>query len=141
MRPVALLPSLLVLACLHANTDLSETGATAITEASTTSSTGEQTSTTSTQTLTTEPEPCDDDPACGPGEDVETCPEQCSVCGDGQASGTEACDNGADNQTYWPQMPPDGACSEQCTSSLQWCGDGQPNGAEPCDNGTNSDAP
>ena len=101
---------------------------------------GEDTSSTGTTPSTTgTSEPCDNDPACGPDETPETCPEQCSDCGDGKKTGDEACDNGDANQTYWPNTPPDGACSESCTLALEWCGDAKQNGNEPCDNGTNSD--
>jgi cysteine-rich repeat protein len=106
---------------------------------STSTSTSADSSSTATSTGT--PPPCDDDPACGPDESVATCPAQCSECGDGQVTATELCDNGNNNQTYWPTTPPDGACSDTCTTTLEWCGDATQNGDEPCDNGTNNDAP
>ena len=133
----ALLPT----ACLKNSTDLSDTSGDATTTTGDTSSTstGESSSTTTGDTSTTQSDPCDDDPACGPGEDLETCPEQCSVCGDGVVSGTETCDNGPDNQTYWPATPPADACSDTCTNTLESCGDALQNGPESCDNGTNTD--
>ena len=54
-------------------------------------------------------------------------------------SGTETCDNGPDNQTYWPATPPADACSDTCTNTLESCGDALQNGPESCDNGTNTD--
>ncbi|MBK7824371.1 DUF4215 domain-containing protein [Nannocystis sp.] len=106
-----------------------------------TSSTSDSSSSTSEPSSTTSTPPCDDDPACGPDESVATCPAQCSECGDGMVTADEPCDNGNDNQTYWPAEPPDGACSETCTTTLEWCGDNKKNGTEPCDNGVNTDAP
>jgi fibro-slime domain-containing protein len=51
------------------------------------------------------------------------------TCGDGIATGTEECDNGADNSdtTY-------GGCSTQCTWG-PFCGDGIVQGSEECDLG------
>lgn len=89
----------------------------------------------SSDASTTAPPPCDDDPACGPGEDVENCPEQCNVCGDGVVYGGEVCDDGAANQTYWPTTPPAGACSEACDEVFSYCGDGLLHGGEVCDTG------
>lgn len=84
---------------------------------------------------TTTPDPCDDDPACGPGEDVMSCPAQCSVCGDGVVSGAEECDNGVNKSAaYLPSMPVANACAPGC-KQVQYCGDGAVNGPEPCDGG------
>ena len=105
-------------------------------------STSEETSTTddpSSSGMTTASPPCDDDPACGPDEDVSTCPSQCSLCGDSILSGDEACDRGPDNQTYWPSTPPPDTCSDTCNTLLEWCGDAIQNASEPCDNGNNAD--
>lgn len=78
-------------------------------------------------------EACDDDPACGPGETPERCPEQCSVCGDGVVSGAEACDDGRnDSPEYVEAEPAETACSPGCRRP-GWCGDGEINGPEPCD--------
>ena len=134
-----LLVSLLPAACLNPNTDLSTTDAASSTTSSETTTAPSDTSTAESSSTTDTPPPCDDDPACGPGETVQTCPAQCGTCGDGQRTGDELCDNGDDNQTYWPNTPPDGACSETCTFQFEWCGDAKQNGNEPCDNGTNAD--
>ena len=104
-----------------------------------TSTTGIEDTSTSDGTSTTISDPCDDDPACGPGENIKTCPAQCSLCGDAILSGDEACDRGPDNQTYWPTQPPPDACSETCTALLEWCGDANQNASEACDNGNNTD--
>jgi hypothetical protein len=101
------------------------------------SSGGETTQTTSETTSTTGP--CDDDPACGPDEDAASCPAQCNVCGDAVVFGPEVCDNGDANQTYWPDGPPQGACSETCDRSFRRCGDAVVDPDEACDNGQNSD--
>ena len=133
--------SLLLAACLQDSTDLSDTSDNATTTTGdTTSSTGtDESSSTTTDTSTTQSAPCDDDPACGPDESLATCPQQCSICGDGILSGTETCDKGPDNQTYWPATPPADACSDTCTNTLESCGDALQNGPESCDNGTNTD--
>ena len=137
MRPL-FLAFILPAACLNPNTDLSTTDAVSTTSSETTIAPSD-TSTAESSTTTDTPPPCDDDPACGPGETVQTCPAQCGDCGDGQRTGDELCDNGDDNQSYWPNTPPDGACSETCTFQFEWCGDAKQNGNEPCDNGTNAD--
>ena len=116
-----------------------ETNTSEATTSETSSTTTEDSSTAESSSTTDTPPPCDDDPACGPGETVQTCPAQCGDCGDGQRTGDELCDNGDDNQTYWPNTQPDGACSETCTFQFEWCGDAKQNGNEPCDNGTNAD--
>lgn len=78
---------------------------------------------------------CDGDPACGPGETPENCPDQCTVCGDGVVSGDEACDNGSNQSpAYVDDEPEDGACAPDCRA-VGWCGDGVINGPEPCDGG------
>ena len=78
---------------------------------------------------------CDEDPACGPDEDLETCPEQCSVCGDGVVSGDEDCDNGTNtSEPYYWYKPSSVACAPGCRT-VAWCGDGEVNGPEPCDGG------
>jgi len=143
MHPARLLPCLCITACLHASTNLSDTGDTSSTTDPSSTSTAESESSTTgeSESSTTETPPCDDDPACGPSESLETCPEQCSVCGDGVLSGTEACDNGPDNQTYWPTTPPPDACSKDCDTAFQWCGDAILGDNEACDNGTNTDPP
>jgi cysteine-rich repeat protein len=105
---------------------------TSTTEDSTTNSTTDTTDDTATDTS---PPPCNKDLVCDPEESVEGCPEDCSECGDGMVSGGEACDNGNSNQTYWPQPPPNGACSEACDEQFTSCGDGDINGPEICDNG------
>ena len=138
MRPL-ILASLLASACLNPNTDLSTTDAASSTTSSETTTAPSDTSTAEPSSTTDTPPPCDDDPACGPGETPQTCPAQCGDCGDGQRTGDELCDNGDDNQSYWPNTPPDGACSETCTFQFEWCGDAKQNGNEPCDNGTNAD--
>ena len=117
------------------------TGETSSTTDPSGTTTAESSTTGESESSTTETPPCDDDPACGPDESLETCPEQCSVCGDGILSGTEACDNGPDNQTYWPTTPPADACSEECTTTFEWCGDTIIGDNEACDNGTNTDPP
>lgn len=78
---------------------------------------------------------CDDDPACGPDETVDNCPEQCSVCGDGVVSGDEDCDNGTnESATHYYYKPSSAACAPGCRH-VDWCGDGIVNGPEPCDDG------
>jgi cysteine-rich repeat protein len=104
--------------------------------------TGSTTETTDDTSSDTSPPRCDEDPACGPEETVETCPDQCNECGDGVIYGdNEQCDNGVDNQTYWPDKPADDACSDNCDTTFEWCGDATPNGPEACDNGQNLDLP
>lgn len=50
-------------------------------------------------------------------------------CGDGIISGTETCDDGANNGKY-------GFCNASCTGLGAHCGDGIINGPESCDQGT-----
>ncbi len=107
-------------------------------DASDASSGSGETTQTTTDTTTDSPD-CDDDPACGPDEDAMRCPSQCNACGDGVVFGDEACDNGPQNQTYWPGGAPADACSEACDLVFQRCGDAIQNPAEACDNGTNND--
>jgi len=101
-------------------------------------SSGSETTDTSSET-TDEPPLCDDDPACGPGEDATRCPAQCNVCGDGVVFGTEACDNGPDNRDYWPDGAPADACSKACDHNFHRCGDATLDNGEACDNGSNDD--
>ncbi|MEK7705044.1 MAG: right-handed parallel beta-helix repeat-containing protein [Myxococcota bacterium] len=54
------------------------------------------------------------------------------VCGDGAATGTELCDDGANNGAY-------GYCNADCSGSGPRCGDGLANGPEACDDGNNDD--
>ncbi len=99
------------------------------------STTGSTTDDTATDTDTdTSPPPCDDDPACGPNETVETCPEQCNQCGDGVIYGDEACDNGTnDDAAYSPEKPPGEPCAPGCVD-VAFCGDGTTNAPdETCD--------
>ena len=140
MHTARLLTCILLSACLRGDPDAPTSMDTSATGSETSSGTshGESTSS-SSEVQTTMVEACDEDPACGPGEDVETCPEQCGVCGDGVVSGEEACDQGEANQSYWGEQPPEDACSETCTKEVGWCGDGVLNGEEGCDNGSNSD--
>src|SRR4051812_14894290 len=50
---------------------------------------------TETSSTTGTSERCDNDPACGPNESVDSCPAQCSECGDGKQTADEPCDNGS----------------------------------------------
>jgi cysteine-rich repeat protein len=143
LRPLLPALPLLAVACLRplpndtsdtgsSSTDTSDSSSTPDTSSSPTSGFSSSSDDTSS-TTTTSPPPCDDDPACGPDETVESCPEQCNVCGDGVLFGDETCDNGPDNQTYWPSTPPDGACSQTCDAAFSFCGDGFLDPPEACD--------
>ncbi|HEY0134946.1 MAG TPA: DUF4215 domain-containing protein, partial [Nannocystis sp.] len=138
MRSSSFLALILLPACLQSSTDLSDPKGTGTDPAGASSGGNEPIGTTSDGAGTTTPDPCDDDPACGPDE-ANTCPAQCSICGDGLVSGDEACDHGPDNQTYWLTTPPPDACSDTCTTQVQWCGDATVDASELCDNGTNLD--
>jgi cysteine-rich repeat protein len=157
--PVLLLASLALPACLRSDVDMSATdivisGITIdTTDSSSTTAPPDDSSSSSdsgaeddgnttgnTGIATTDVSPCDDDPACGPLEDLETCPAQCSVCGDGIVSGAEACDNGVNNSTPYYDFPPNpAACAAGCVK-IEYCGDGILNGPEPCDDGGQSAA-
>jgi cysteine-rich repeat protein len=145
LRPLLPALPLLAVACLRplpndtsdtgsSSTDTSDSSSTPDTSSSPTSGFSSSSDDTSS-TTSTSPPPCDDDPACGPDETVESCPEQCNVCGDGVVFGDETCDNGPDNLTYWPSTPPDGACSQTCDAAFSFCGDGFLDPSETCDNG------
>ena len=108
-------------------------------QASSDASSSSSSSSSETSDTTTEAPPCDDDPACGPDEDAIRCPAQCNRCGDGILAGDETCDNGSDNQTYWPGLVPEDACSEACDHTFRRCGDAILDATEACDNGSNDD--
>ena len=78
MRPSAFLASLPLCGCLHGSTDLSNASETTTSPGTTTgdhtSTTGIEDTSSGNDTSTTTSDPCDDDPACGPGENIETCP-------------------------------------------------------------------
>lgn len=80
------------------------------------------------------PPPCDEEPACSPDENVESCPEQCNKCGDSYVFGPdEACDNGRKDPPYSPNLPVPDPCTETCQVP-GFCGDGiTQNGPETCD--------
>ena len=66
---------------------------------------------------------------------TDTCPEDCSVCGDGMVTGSEACDNGVnDDAPYTQDEPSRDACAPGCVA-VAWCGDGIVTGPESCDDG------
>jgi hypothetical protein len=68
---------------------------------------------------------------CCKGDDLTAC--GVSVCGDGQAVGSEECDAGAANSDTTPD-----ACRSDCTAAA--CGDGVQDTGEDCDDGAgNSD--
>lgn len=72
-----------------------------------------------------------DDTDAGSDADADTGPP--SVCGDGEVTGDEACDDGDDNSDVRG-----GACRTDCT--LPFCGDGAADPGEQCDGGElNSD--
>jgi cysteine-rich repeat protein len=138
----AVLVLVLVPACLNPTTDLdtttssesSSSGDGSTSSSSESSSTGD-TSSSDTSSSTGEPPPCDDDPACGPGEDVLTCPEQCNVCGDAVVVAPEPCDNGVNTDAPYSATPPGpDACAPGCVT-VEYCGDASQNGPEPCDSG------
>jgi len=53
-----------------------------------------------------------------------------SVCGDGEVSGSEACDDGTNDGAY-------GGCMPDCDALAPYCGDSEISDAEVCDDGTN----
>lgn len=55
------------------------------------------------------------------------------VCGDGEITGTEQCDDGVNDNTY-------GSCTTDCSARAAHCGDGIINGPETCDDGINDNA-
>ena len=76
--------------------------------------------------------PCDEEPVCGTGEDVVSCPEQCNVCGDGVVFGDEDCDDGN-------EMDGDG-CEVDCTPTPPpMCGNGDVENGEECDDANVAD--
>lgn len=116
------------------STSSTSTGETTTTTTET-SSTSDGSTTSDTSSSTGTPPACDDDPACGPGEDVMKCPEQCNVCGDGVVVGDEACDNGTNQDAaYSATAPAPDACGPGCIA-VEYCGDAAQNGPEPCDAG------
>lgn len=57
-------------------------------------------------------------------------------CGDGIKTKTEACDDGANNDTNVPPAAPAyGKCGSDCKARGPFCGDGITNGTEACDDG------
>lgn len=75
---------------------------------------------------------CGDD-VCDPEESTPSCPGDCSVCGDGETTGSEACDDAMDNGTG------EGFCDADC-AERQSCGDGELQGTEACDAGDTNGA-
>jgi cysteine-rich repeat protein len=109
------------------------TGDSSSSTADTSSSSSDSSTSSDASSSTGTPPPCDDDPACGEGEDVNTCPEQCNLCGDSVVFGAEACDNGTNQDApYSPTPPPPDACAPACLP-VEFCGDSVQNGPEPCD--------
>lgn len=84
---------------------------------------------------TTSPVVCEEDDKCDvdKGEDVDNCPADCSICGDGEKTGNEPCDNGINtDDPYSMTEPAKEACAPGCIA-VEWCGDGIMNGMELCD--------
>ena len=52
------------------------------------------------------------------------------VCGDGEVTGPEVCDDGVNDGAY-------GGCAEDCSALAPYCGDAEVNGPETCDDGVN----
>ncbi len=73
---------------------------------------------------TSESSGSDDDDADGSSETGE--PD--AVCGDGEVTGDEVCDDGVNDGSY-------GGCAEDCAALGPHCGDATPNGEEICDDG------
>jgi cysteine-rich repeat protein len=74
------------------------------------------------------------DAVCGRGEAVESCPRDCNVCGDGVVFGSEACDNGINEDPAYAVGVRAEACTAECRLVAS-CGDGVQNGPEQCDAG------
>ena len=142
MRRLNLFVCLVTPACLQTSTIETTAAATTEDTSSSTTTPVEDTTAAASDDSTTAAPPCDDDPACGPDETPETCPEQCpTTCGDGVLDPDELCDNGNKNRDYWPNLPPDDACTTRCNHAFTWCGDAILSAKETCDNGNNTDPP
>lgn len=87
--------------------------------------TGDPTTATTTEPTTTDPTTIDPTTT-----DPTTSTSDGAVCGDGEVTGEEVCDDGVNDGSY-------GGCVEDCSAAAAGCGDGEVNGEEVCDDRIN----
>lgn len=113
----------------------SSTGDSSTSAADTSSSSPDDTSTSTDSSSSTAAPPVCGDAACDPGEDADSCYDDCGACGNAIPEGPESCDNGTNQHAPYSATPPaPDACAPGCTT-VEFCGDSLTNGPEPCDPG------
>ena len=119
--------------------DASTVGVTGGGDTSTSSSTTEVGSSSSGTTgdgTTTQPPACNNNGTCDGGESLDTCPDDCTVCGDGVKSEGEECDNKMNMDAAYTPTKPMGRnlCADGC-KAVRFCGDSVADPEEKCDEG------
>lgn len=100
---------------------------TVATQSTVTDSTATEATATTDTTTSTKPPVCPDSVCSSPDEDVDNCPEDCSICGDGIVSGKEDCEEPKVNGKTVDSP----TCDDDC-SNVE-CKDGHFNTVAECD--------